>query len=233
MIHAFYHVACMHHWREIMSEHFRVIANANQNKTPEVFLRIGFTGDKHDAGFIYHLGTSLGLRFEILFSGSGNHNFEYPTLERLHMESRLDGDPILYFHTKGASRPGDWHSTMWRWYMNTMLLKQLPAAIGMLNSGHGWAAPILSGGIGPGEHSPGNFWIATREHLRKLPDLPSFRPKWKAALPGNWISDRHGAEAWIGYAEGNPCVLANNAHRIWEPSWWVNNPDMQQLVSRT
>jgi hypothetical protein len=230
MIHVFYHVACMFHWREIVSEQLKILAGH-----PNLRVRIGFTGSKSDSGFLYHLGTALNLDFEIMFVGSGNHNYEYPTIERLHKEcvEGKETDPVLYFHTKGASKPGDWHSMMWRWYMNAKMLDNLTLAQMAIEHGHGWAAPIISQGIGPGPHTPGNFWMSSREHIRKLPEMQAFRKQWNASLPKwNWIGDRHGAEAWIGYAEGNPCVLADNGHRIWESSWWVKNPEIQQMVSR-
>ena len=76
----YYHVAALGHWREILSEQLRLIAALPLGEK----VYIGFTGAAHEAGYIWRTADTFGIECEIMFQGSGNANYEFPTLDRLH-----------------------------------------------------------------------------------------------------------------------------------------------------
>jgi hypothetical protein len=233
MIQVFYHVACMNHWREIVSEHFRLLEGQ------ECHVKIGFSGSRNDSHFLYHTATSRGISHEVLFTGVGLHTYEMPTLEALHEYCRnADADePVAYIHTKGASKPGDWHSMMWRWWMNTYIPANLSIGVNALRNDQtvDWVAP-LAGEVGTTQHSCGNFWTSRAGHIARLPKISIIRADQnrnaRYGIPQWHKHERFIAEWWIGTVRGksltlHPSPIAPHIHK-----WWASNPDAQQEFTR-
>lgn len=228
----YYHIANMNHWREVVAEQLRLLKGCPYP------IRIGFTGPKDEAGYIYHVATAYGLNFQIMFTDSWTGNFEFPTLRKL-QDDCLAGtvDQVAYFHSKGVSRVGCWHTTLWRWIMNTYVVAGWQNAFDSLE-GHDWAAPVLSGGLGDSLiHSCGNFWTAQAAHIRALPDIDSLRKNFEAFkrdrhLPG-WATERHAAEVWISTVPGHLKQLHEGTDcNISKSQFWCRRPDLQQYACR-
>ena len=224
----YYHVSNMGNWREVVAEQLRLLRGCPHP------VRIGFSGPKDESGYIYHVATALGLNFEIMFTDSWTGNFEFPTLARLWDACKAGTvDQVAYFHTKGVSRVGCWHTTLWRWIMNAHVVAGWRKAFDALE-GHAWAAPVLSGGLGDSLiHSCGNFWTAQASHIAGLPSIPAFRDGWPRyqhvrRIP-DWCEERHAAEVWIGSNAGHLKQLhADKDCDISNAKFWIRRADMQQ-----
>ena len=220
----FYHIAVMHHWREIVTEQFRVLARFGVTD-----LRVGFSGHVNEWWFAHRVAARFGLAPTLLLSGSGNHNFEFPTLERLQGYCAANPDArVGYLHTKGASKPGDWTATMWRWFMQAHLFQ--PEAAALLEQAD-WVAPVAS--AAPLLHPCGNFWFAKASHINRLANLQDFRRAFVLnfgyAIP-KWWGERHAAEMWLGSVAGEVAQVSPGCN-ISSRDFWVTNPAIQEFVT--
>lgn len=230
----YYHVAALGHWREILSEQLRLIAALPLGEK----VYIGFTGAAHEAGYIWRTADTFGIECEIMFQGSGNANYEFPTLDRLHAAClAYECQKVIYLHTKGASRIGDWSGIMWRWFMNAYMLTERRMALKALNQGD-WCAPVISGGLGDGIlHPVGNFWGANAEHIRRLVTPSQMRHSFtslrQVLKSPDWIHERHAAEMWIATVSATAVQLHRDEDcDISQHDWWCRRTDMQVFATK-
>ena len=197
----YYHIAGMHHWREVVAEQLRVLAKSSFKGK----VRVGLVAPKWDDGYVARCFAQYPqFEYDLAHHVEGLHQCEFPTLELLEADCRSGAvDEVLYFHTKGVSSPhiGHWHPIMWRWQMNADLLPRAGDADlldGCDHCGSSWKSVEYP----HWPHYEGNFWAATAEHIRKLPPLKHFRENGTEHGMGPWGSQRHMAEVWLGQAKG-------------------------------
>jgi hypothetical protein len=175
---AFYHLAGIGHWREIVTEQLGLLSRAGFTGK----IHIGFLGKEDEIGFIYHVATTYGLAFETRWFGEDFTQYEFPTQEWMHTVSKeLDADtPMLYFHGKGVSK-NVWQWTMWRWVMNAFNLtrwRDMVEALGTHNcAGFSWVPRGF-----PVSFFPGTFWWATAGHVAQLTPYPEYRRQFDECL---------------------------------------------------
>jgi hypothetical protein len=235
MLRAFYHVWEQNHWREVLLEHFRIL----QRQRFSGPLTIGFIGQPYTEGFIYNMLQAHELNGTVHHFGPDPSQYEFPTLRLLEASVKMaPQDQYLYFHTKGVSRPNDWAVCNWRWYMNAFVLGQLKSLVSKLK-GHDLAGVTWGSFFGIPPHFAGNFWLAQGQYLAGLPDFANHLENTRAwleepaAKQHSFLGLRHAAETWVG--QNNPRVH-DNSHEpapIWDRHYWVQRPELQQLVART
>lgn len=123
--------------------------------------------------------------------------WEWPTLDMLKLDcdNGYDGH-LWYMHTKGASQAGrqPTPSTVhiyknvaaWRGSMFDQM-----ASLDRVPEGYSAAGAFLRPNHGVGRHFSGNFWWATADHIRSIPEASTDVKK-----------ERGKAETWIGSAPG-------------------------------
>ncbi len=107
-------------------------------------------------------------------------------IERLAKEEKVTR-PIIYFHTKGVSSPGDHTKVVWRWTMERYVLDRWRENVEILK---GRDAVGFNYWTCQDEHFSGTFWMANADWIRKL---PSFVPYHHS----NGLV-RFSCELWIG-----------------------------------
>jgi hypothetical protein len=235
MLHAFYHVWEQNHWREVLLEHFRIL----QRQHFQGPLTIGFIGQPHTDGFIRHMLDAHELDGSVHCFGPDASQFEFPTLQLLQAAAQAAPQhQYLYFHTKGVSRPNDWMTCNWRWYLNAFVLGQLVNLVPELAAhdlvGAGWGNHC---DIGP--HFPGNFWLGRGDYLAALPEFSAHvaaaedwleRPEVKQH---SFLSLRHAAETWVAQSAEAPRIYdcGHESAEIWHHAFWVNHPELQKFVA--
>ena len=233
MLTAYYHVAALGHWRSVFSEQIRLL----HAWRPELLVRIGFTGSRDEVGFIWRTAHHRGLNFEVMFDSSGNHCYEFPTLGALkkHCDDGLEGN-VLYLHTKGVSHGGDWLSTMWRWLMNAWMFRD--ESIEVL-ADHPWTSTTIHPLSSKIPAFPcGNFWAATTNHIRALPDPYAFwkefmTDKWLDSEAPSWLAGRIAAEMWLGTVNnGAPKELLTPTFAISQSQSFINNVEIQDFATK-
>lgn len=221
----------MNHWREVASEQLRLLAIG----CPGATVRVGFSGNNDEFGYLARTADAHGVSLDCLFCGSGDHNYEFPTLDRLDTACRVETSrsAVLYFHTKGVSRPGEWRSVMWRWFLNAYMLRGLLVAMDSLASAS-VVAPVFSSE--PMLHPCGNFWLARTDHVCDLPKLDEFKATFMSRFNEKrpqWLSIRHAAEMWI--CQNSPLIHALHQDpdsNISCRDFWCRRADMQDFVTR-
>lgn len=154
------------------------------------------------------LAVSLGaVRFPepcvVTFTGDDGLLGEFPGIRRVWEAAHADEPPsyIGYWHTKGATHPDDPAIADWRRYMMYFFLRG-PSTQHDL-TGVNWTEDPQKG-----KWFAGNFWWASSEHIRKLPEPKPDR-------------DRMIWEFWVG--QGEPTVLnrftsgVNHYHTRYRP----------------
>ena len=234
--HIFWHIAAMGHWREVVAEQARVLAAASFDGP----ITIGFVGQPFEDGFVRHVLDSQGLlsRANVVLCGGDFKRYEFPTLELLEKRCRDDAawqGHVLYFHTKGVTKPNCWMTTMWRWLMNAWCLRHWRALEGrLLASSADVAGTAWVPGMYPAAAFAGNFWHAKASHIRRLTPLAEYIEQFRGILsdPGaqHW-GTRHAAEFWINAGcSTNPLCFGPGDSRLWDHAWWRVNPSVEQFA---
>jgi SAM-dependent methyltransferase len=218
---AFYHVAGMGHWKEIVTEQLSLLSQAG---FPGV-VNVGFLGAEHEDGFIAHVAKAAGLRVNIRRFGPDFGQFEFPTQRWMHeVCSQLDpGTPVLYFHGKGVSNTA-WQWTMWRWLMNAYCLTKWREMVRSLDV-HNCAGVSWMPFCYPASAFPGTFWWTTAGFVAHLTPLDDYLEQFMACISQHnplGFGYRHAAETWINSrVDVNPCIFGPPESRLWDHSWWT------------
>jgi SAM-dependent methyltransferase len=227
----YWHIAALNNWRDVVVEQLRLIWLSNFRG----LIKIGLLAAPFEDGFVRRCFANFpGLELEFVFHQEGLSHYEYPTLAALEADCRAGRvDEVVYFHTKGVSRPGCWTSLQWRWLMNADLLTKagdpdLFSDQDLFGSHWCEASPGFC-------YFEGNFWGARADYIRRLPDLNTYRQTVRCTpgAPG-WVSDRHAAELWVGTASQGVEV-----HGVREPGvalyrheTYASNSDLQAELLR-
>jgi hypothetical protein len=121
-------------------------------------------------------------------------DYEFPTLARVWQEAqaRADGFLCYYLHTKGASmasKPLERAANAWRKYMEYFTLERWQECRAVLSDYETCGVELQ----GDDSHYSGNFWWATSDYVRKLPDAHQY---WAAHR-----DDRLAAEFYLCQAQ--------------------------------
>ncbi len=228
---AYYHVAALNHWREVVSEHFEILSRRQFNG----LIKIGFIGSLNDYMFVDEAAKRWNLRVSLGYRSTNLADFEFPTLRLLEADCRegFDGT-VLYFHTKGLSSPGDRERFYWRRLMNYAVLFHWRQCMSLLNNydacGVGWIP------WAEGAHFSGNFWWANAKWIRCLAPLNTHSAplyEWRDANDPHG-NRRYACETWI-----SSCALKDQGVRVyshfgtdlrlWEPGFWDAQPDLVSI----
>lgn len=226
---AFYHVAAIGHWREIVSEQLGILSRAGFPGK----IHIGFVGPKFEDGFIRRIADVCSLDAEIRHFGPELQQFEFPTLSWMHQYCQTAADrPVLYFHSKGCSKP-TWVWTMWRWIMNAYALMGWEESTTRLRrnncSGFSWHASGF-----PSSYFPGNFWWARSSFVKQLTEFRRYVTEFSDCIAKknpNGFTKRHAAECWINSRlNANPFIYGPDQSRLWDETWWTHKD--QDLINQ-
>ena len=217
---AFYHVAGIGHWKEIVAEQLSLLKRAG---FPGV-IHIGFIGQEFEDGFIARVADTLGLKFDIRHFGGDMHQFEFPTLAWCHEFCQSSPErPILYFHGKAVSNTR-WQWTMWRWIMNAYNLNQWKTMAAVLRD-HNCAGVSWHANAFPVSYFPGNFWWARSSFVRQFTEINEYVRQFEECISRkntHGFTKRHAAECWINSRmNADPYIAGPQDSRFWDHVWWT------------
>jgi hypothetical protein len=180
----YYHVWAEGAWAPPASEHHEALREAGFPVLP----RVGVTGDPADRQRF--AGWAAAHGWEIV--AEADKGYEQVTLSALRAWVLEDTEPaaIFYAHAKGSHHDAQGTNTTWRREMTRRLVgewRTIQLLLGRHEAvGCSWkpAADYPQMDLPGSGFFAGNFWWATRDFLRKLPE------------PG--VAGRYGAEEWIG-----------------------------------
>jgi len=187
MIVAFYHIAQMGRWREIVDEQVEQVRESGLDRAAS---RI----------FVYVLGKDpvvLPEPFEIIYQSDNLKEYEYPALKGLHQFSIENPKAkILYFHSKAASKKGQRIYEEWRRYMMWGVVENWKKCVEKLDKYDTVGVEWYNGEWPKSKHNPmvkdckgfyaGNFWWANAAYISTIPDALDLDPK-----------NRWDAEGWL------------------------------------
>lgn len=180
----FYHIAAMGDWKNIVTEQISII---RELKIHEPIC--GLLGTKAD------LEWAKKQNLNIKYHDTNLQQYETPTLKLLYDWSHSHcRDAVLYFHTKGASKPiGHNIPTYWRYLMTDYLIKDYEHNLKMLN-----LVDIIGVDYVHNAHShfSGNFWMARCDWINQLIGPWQHRRQRGFSFGGHpW--ERLHAEFWV------------------------------------
>lgn len=193
-----YHVAGLGHFRDVVQEQFGLFQRSGITEVDVTHVGPG-------VDFVKQQGEAFNLSVRIVAHSSNVRLCERPAIEHVWQLAKTSTEPIAYLHTKGVSAPHVEAKQIFRRVMGEHTIGKWAENISKLQEydaiGCNWY-PCRR------PHFSGNFWIATSEYLRTLPDARSY-------CKGNRLK----AERWIG---------ANAAIRPYSllcrgVKWWEDN----------
>jgi len=224
-VNAFYNIACTGHWREVVLEQFRVLSRAGFPHT----VNISFLGSMDDFRFVEEVAFFHSIEIDLIHLEQNLMQFEFPSIRKIQALARsLKDEPseaVLYFHTKGVSRPGDPGIHWWRWTMNACVLNRWRDCLADLET-HDVAG--VAWNSHPGHHFCGNFWWARTDYLIKLEDFDKYKDHgnfgWNDNR-GEVFRKRYAAELWISQNvvdQVPPRVMSyiDKNISVWSAEWW-------------
>jgi hypothetical protein len=182
---AFYHIACMGNWRDVVQEQLAIFREVGLQPSCVVL------GTKDESAWIESLGLQVIEQIPDILA------FEIPTL--VHVKNWAIANPdgaVLYCHTKGVSQPACDIKATWRALMNESVIRHYRELLRTLAVADAAGANLHAGAY---SHFHGNFWVARSSLLRVLPDPVEFSydsNDWRKYYGGSWR--RCSAEVWIG-----------------------------------
>lgn len=220
---AFYHIACMGHWREIVLEQLRILARTGFDG----LIRVTFLGAEKDWEFVAFVADQFNLKIVRVFRSENLRDFEAPALRELDAVCRAGYEgAVLYFHTKGASMPGHPNKTYWRWLMNVFMLSRWRTCVEDLETHD--IAGVCWEDCEPRSHFCGNFWWARSDWILKLHPFDSYyrAPWYDLGRKDPEFERRYACEQWIssnvdrGLQRRIKSYHVTNAH-IWKDEFWL------------
>lgn len=185
-----YHVAAMNNWQEVVEDQLALAARVGLT-----FMRTTFVGE----GLDWLLAAAHRHGVKLAIDRSDPNLMHYETFAMLCIE-RLAKDsdrPILYWHTKGVSAPGDEGRRRWRLLMQRLLVEPWKSNLHFLDRFN--AVGVNWRNFGNVPHFSGTFWIARASWIRQLPDFVSYHVSQRLT--------RTSCEFWIG-SRPNPTIVS-------------------------
>ena len=164
----FWHIGAVGGWRRIAREQYDKLVTSGLYAATDHIV-VGFIGGK-DLEDDLDIPILSDGKFTV-FSTVDVTDYEFPTLARLWQTAQERTAPYLcyYFHTKGASHEGEAHqrtTNAWRAYMEFFNLERWADCVAALERHETCGVELQC----QGHHYSGNFWWATSEYIKKLPD---------------------------------------------------------------
>ncbi|MGC1452934.1 MAG: hypothetical protein WA830_23130, partial [Candidatus Sulfotelmatobacter sp.] len=159
---------------------------------------IGVNGTELD-----RMGVSLLAPKKAVLFASPEGKTELPSL--IFLQNWVFSNPgwnVLYWHMKSAKYPGNEAWTRWRRCMERAVIWGWPECVEALERGYDTVgAHWMTSGKYPmvpigQRYWGGNFWFATSDYLKTLPQLPD-----------DSSDNRYRAEVWIGEGKQAPKIL--------------------------
>lgn len=181
-VHVVYHVAGIgEHWQGIVTEQLEQLRGCGLTRVLCTHVGVGLD-------WLLDEARRRGVDLTICQHEPDVGNCEVLAIRLIERLARTSDKPILYLHTKGASRPlSEAYYHEWRRLMMAALVirwcEHLPALADHDAVGVNWWDD-------PKGHFSGNFWLASAAWLRRLPRFDSY------------YRDRYSCERWIGSVAG-------------------------------
>ncbi len=210
---AFWHVAIMGSWNRVVREQSALLFRSQLSP------RIGVVGGKLPEEY-----SPL-----VAFSKKSAAEHEAPTLYFLWRWLRAHSDEaVLYMHTKGVSRKGRrW--THWRHLMEKWVVEHWRENLTLLDR---YDVVGVDYREKPLPHFAGNFWIARRDWINKLPSIYEYRDTMPANLRKSkgkrtpW--ERWCCEFWLlsrtGARIASLCCTGERLGKMGVARKWLNKP---------
>ena len=224
-IYGFYFAALMNDWKSIVIEQMdRLFHSKLFYDTDVLFIRVYYTIESDMDNFSsivdsYRKNFSL-ADFNIRIYSTNENEYEFGILNLMKELAVEDEFYCYYLHSKGVSKIRDARRIepirAWRRYMEYFLIDKYSSCIESLKSGSDavgvkiretpasmekvsglsgefwWTSSrYMSMYSRNPKHFSGNFWWSKSSYIMSLPNIDSIRSE-----------DRHEAEFWIGYADG-------------------------------
>lgn len=218
--HVVYHVATMGNWPEVVAEQFLLLRTSGLAAALAAagdVVRLTHVGDHLDAV----LAEAARQDVPVTVVRSDPNVMHYETfamleIERLAKIEKTDR-PVLYFHTKGVSNPGDPVKTPWRRVMGHYVLTRWRENLYHLKTRDAVGANWWNHSE---RHFSGNFWIATADWLRRLPDFATYHNHKRR--------ERYSCELWIGSCTDPPCNAYS--HATMDTVWHTGQFDFARVL---
>ncbi len=164
----FWHIGAVGDWRRIIAEQYSKLRTSGLYDASEKIV-VGFIGGENREGEL-NIPILGDPKFEV-FATAHVEDYEFPTLARAWQESQERQEPFLcyYFHTKGASlaaAPQQQAANAWRAYMEYFNIEKWRECATVLGAYETCGVELQS----EDSHYSGNFWWATSDYIKKLPD---------------------------------------------------------------
>jgi hypothetical protein len=177
-----YHIWAAGEWREPVTEHWQALQDAEWTES----VRVGIVGPPEARGEVVAWLSEQPLAFEVV--AEADQGFEMLTLRAVHEYAKSNDGAVMYAHTKGAYDTSEFRKR-WRRTMCHDVIGNWQGNLHVLEKGHDAIGPFwLTAEMFPNQIIipifGGNYWIATCEYLRTLPECED--------------GDRYNAEGWIG-----------------------------------
>lgn len=215
--HVVWHVACMGNWKAVVTEQLALLKSVELRQVD-----VSYVGNLVELAWLHEEASYHEMTLNVVSKEPDLKVAEVPAL--LHVERLARGGtdrPILYFHTKGVSRPDDRKRWTWRRALQEFTIKRWKENLHLLLDQHLDAVGFNWVEYGLPYHFSGNFWMASPDWIRKLPDFKQYSTiKLMATNP------RFNCESWIGSVPGIKKKSVGCEGFIWEKT------DFQELVDR-
>jgi hypothetical protein len=193
----FYHIACMSNWQEVVGEQVRLLAHVGLKHVTACVL-----GNEGQAAWCKTQANKAGIILDIAARTNDLAQYEHPTLCLIHEWATkcTDNAAALYLHTKGVGTPDCKHKKHWRRVMQRHVVADWRENLGRLQMLDAVGVDWVDGEM---PHFSGNFWMARRDWLARLPNPKDWlhrRDPDKHTVGGHPWRRMH-AEFWIGAAQ--------------------------------
>jgi len=204
----FIHVCCVNNYREITKEIFEeIISSGLYEKSKNIFISLLGSPDKIFMKWLQSFSKCI-----FIYENSNIDEVEYPTLGFLQEFCRKNDTYVAYFHTKGVLSSDPVVASIWRKRMIEKTITEYESCLAFLQkgfdvSGCGWKefphhGVELKYDIWSHPHFSGNYWWATSDYIKSLPDIRreglQFKKRNDIQTERGFFDYRILCEMWIG-----------------------------------
>lgn len=185
-----WHVAAMGNWQEVCRDQLALAARVGFDYMHTTFVGKGLP-------WLLQEAAAHGVR--LIVDREDENVLHYETFAMLLIErlAKQGDKPILYWHTKGVSAPGDQGRRRWRLLMQRELVERWKENVQFLDRFNAVGVNWRSYGNTP--HFSGTFWLAAPRWIRQLPDYATYHVSQRLT--------RTSCEFWIG-SRPDPCIVS-------------------------
>jgi hypothetical protein len=197
----FFHLACLENWQLIFLEQMAMIKKSD-------FKTINLTvlGSDKDLIKVNSICQNFSLSFNVIYHDHAFTHYEIPSILAVQEYSRNHGGYVLYLHSKGVSNYADQNKAKWRKLMMHELIENWEYCLHQIPYydviGVNWCD------VPPISHFSGNFWYASTQYLRKLPDFNWYYDHPQYKIWDAYHYKRLTCEFWIGSSKEKPSILS-------------------------